>query len=570
MLKKLLYIALALGLCLSCKKEGGDTPGPAPDPPTPSEWTIGGKVTGSDGTSLSGVTVSDGFVCTQTDANGNYYLQSALTDADFVFVSTPSGYSAPVENALPVFYKRIDALTKTDGRYKDVNFTLQKINNPNRFTLFLSGDPQPRSSSAGFDKIGYHSLDCVDDMCKDFKETADPLLKSQPVYGIVLGDICHNDASLFTTYRSKMKNNGFPSYHVIGNHDHDLKKIGDKESATSFESVFGPSNYSFDLGNVHFVVIDNMMVTSEQRSSNSGTDLADAIRDDIWQWFSNDLQYVDRNKTLMICTHSPMFMRAGQKMASRGTVTLDGKKFSNHYADVDNLIKDFKKVYAWAGHTHTMYNYVDTSDPRVESHTVSRVTGELWTNEYEASGTPRGYVVLSYDNDRITWKFHPIKYQKGKHCMTKQPDYKYRDWNYVDGVAKMKADGTMDLDDSYQMHIYAPGTYAASDNTVYVNIFMWDELWKLPKFTFNGSTTTMTRYNKNNFCFYDMGCNEIQTWYKTNNSTLKDDSSGYSIDKTNCSTMFSAFVQSSGAGKKTGAVSVVDRFGNEYKQTITW
>ena len=81
MLKKFLYIALALGLCLSCKKEGGDTPGPAPDPPTPSEWTIGGKVTGSDGTSLSGVTVSDGFVCTQTDANGSYYLAKLYPDA---------------------------------------------------------------------------------------------------------------------------------------------------------------------------------------------------------------------------------------------------------------------------------------------------------------------------------------------------------------------------------------------------------------------------------------------------------------------------------------------------------
>lgn len=567
MMKKYICAVLLLAACSSCRKEGGDEPGPQPDP-KPTEYNISGCITGSDGRKLAGVVVSDGLVCTQTDDSGNYYLNSSLEGVDFVIVSTPAGYGAPVQDALPVYYRRLDALQKEDGKYSNVDFTLQKIADPERFTIFFAGDPQPRSSGAGYDKIGYHSLECVDDMCRDFKETAAGILPDRPVYGIILGDVCHNDASLFTTYRGKMKTNGFPSYHVLGNHDHDLNKVGDKESATTFESNFGPCNYSFNLGKLHIVVLDNMIVTSKKRSTNSGEDLADGLRDDIWQWLQNDLKYVDRNTTLMICTHSPMFMCMGQKMRSRGTFTFDGKQMTPHYADVDNLIKDFKKVYAWAGHTHAMYNYVNVDDPRVESHTVSRVTGELWTNEYVTNGTPRGYVIFDYNNGDIKWKFHPIKYQSGKHCMAKQPSYEHRDWDYNNGVAKMKADGKT-LDESYQMHVYAPNTYKKDDNLIYANIFMWDEKWGTPKLVFNGASTKMKRYTANTYRYYDYSCYEMQTWYKANNSTLSG--ADYNVGTANSCTIFTAAVQNpAGAGKNKATVTVEDRFGNTYTSNISW
>lgn len=116
------------------------------------------------------------------------------------------------------------------------------------------------------------------------------------------------------------------------------------------------------------------------------------------------------------------------------------------------------------------------------------------------------------------------------------------------------------------MHIFAPGSYAVGDNLVYVNVFLWDELWKTPTFTANGTTTTMTRMGAaGKYTIGDLASGEINAWYKKYNSTLA--SGDYSADADQCCTMFSA---PAGAAHGTGTVSVQDRFGNVYQQSITW
>ncbi|MBR0394208.1 MAG: hypothetical protein IIX04_03790 [Alistipes sp.] len=80
---------------------------------TEGEWgyeegtTIAGYVK-SNGAPLKGVVVSDGLLCTQTNEKGFYSLKSDLSNAKFVMVSIPSGYTAPTDgNGLPIFYHRI-------------------------------------------------------------------------------------------------------------------------------------------------------------------------------------------------------------------------------------------------------------------------------------------------------------------------------------------------------------------------------------------------------------------------------------------------------------------------------
>lgn len=68
---------------------------------------IGGRVY-SNGKGLKNVVVSDGINCTLTDVDGNYKLNS-VSNTEFVFVSTPSGYLPDVKDkTLPLFYKRIE------------------------------------------------------------------------------------------------------------------------------------------------------------------------------------------------------------------------------------------------------------------------------------------------------------------------------------------------------------------------------------------------------------------------------------------------------------------------------
>ena len=539
-----LFIVLAI---TSCNKEVVSGGGEGQEPPK--DWTISGCVKGDDGKALEGVVVSDGLNCVKTDKEGRYYLPADLSKTEYVMVSTPSGYSAPVEDGHACFWKWLkDSSNESNGKYS-VDFTLNKISNPNRYSVFIFADPQPRGRSAGYDKIAYHSLDCCDDMYLDMKEYA-ATRNSYPVYGIGLGDIVHRDLSLLPQYRNGMAATGVTTYNVIGNHDQGNKtNLSDPEASRPYEEIMGPTNYSFNLGNMHYLMLDNMMVQANKPADECATGLTD----DIWKWVQNDLKHVPLDTPLMVCAHSPM-MRTESGSNRSGS----------HLGELRNLLSKYKKAYVWAGHTHTSFNYVDKDNPVIETHTVSRVTGALWTNEYLGSnGTPRGYVVFDYDNGDVSWKFKPLYYQKGSYVGNytggDQFDYLWRDWDYVNGRAIMKSTGKP-LDDSYQMQVFPPKTYG--DDYLYVNIFLWDELWNTPRFTMDGTTSLMKRVTEKDFCY------SYSDWFITDfYSSRSVSSTDFTPNKNNNSSMFRVHVDSESG---SGTVTVKDRFGNEHKSTITW
>ena len=543
----LLILIAVLGLA-SCSKEPGPNGGNGGDEPI-KEWTISGYVKGDDGKALEGVVVSDGLNCVKTDKEGRYYLPADLSKTEYVMVSTPSGYSAPVEDGHACFWKWLkDSSKDSNGKYS-VDFTLNKISNPNRYSVFIFADPQPRGRSAGYDKIAYHSLDCCDDMYLDMKEYA-ATRSSYPVYGIGLGDIVHRDLSLLPQYRNGMATTGVTTYNVIGNHDQGNKtNLSDPEASRPYEEIMGPTNYSFNLGNMHYLMLDNMMVQANKPADECATGLTD----EIWKWVQNDLKHVPLDTPLMVCAHSPM-MRTESGSNRSGS----------HLGELRNLLSKYKKAYVWAGHTHTSFNYVDKDNPVIETHTVSRVTGALWTNEYlGANGTPRGYVVFDYDNGDVSWKFKPLYYQKGSYVGNytggDQFDYVWRDWDYVNGRAIMKSTGKP-LDDSYQMQVFPPKTYG--DDYLYVNIFLWDELWSTPRFTMDGTPSVMKRVTEKDFCY------SYSDWFITDfYSTRSVSSTDFVPNKNNNSSMFRVHVDSESG---SGTVTVKDRFGNEHKSSITW
>lgn len=543
----LLILMAVLGLA-SCSKEPGSNGGNGGNEPI-KDWTISGCVKGDDGKALEGVVVSDGLNCVKTDKEGRYYLPADLSKAEYVMVSTPSGYSAPVEDGHACFWKWLkDSSKESNGKYS-VDFTLNKISNPNRYSVFIFADPQPRGRTAGYDKIAYHSLDCCDDMYLDMKEYA-ATRKSYPVYGIGLGDIVHRDLSLLPQYRNGMAATGVTTYNVIGNHDQGNKtNLSDPEASRPYEEIMGPTNYSFNLGNMHYLMLDNMMVQANKPADECATGLTD----DIWKWVQNDLKHVPLDTPLMVCAHSPM-MRTESGSNRSGS----------HLGELRNLLSKYKKAYVWAGHTHTSFNYVDKDNPVIETHTVSRVTGALWTNEYlGANGTPRGYIVFDYDNGDVSWKFKPLYYQKGSYVGNytggDQFDYVWRDWDYVNGRAIMKSTDKP-LDDSYQMQVFPPKTYG--DDYLYVNIFLWDELWETPRFTMDGTPSVMRRVTEKDFCY------SYSDWFITDfYSTRSVSSTDFTPNKNNNSSMFRVHVDSKSG---SGTVTVKDRFGNEHKSTITW
>ena len=200
---------------------------------------------------------------------------------------------------------------------------------------------------------------------------------------------------------------------------------------------------------------------------------------------------------------------------------------------------------------------------------MARSTGELWTNEYCSSGTPRGYTVVEVDGEDVSWKFKPTIYQAdyiapNYSYTTGAPAYAYRDWNFVDGVAKMKDTGKT-IDDSYQMHGFAPGIQ--EDGYVYLHIYLWDDKWGIP--TYNGVTMEHLKYNSS--LSYNRAWKEMRQFYGTKCTTLSGNSdytAHVSLTKTNNEhTMFRA-PESKASG--SGTFTVKDRFGNTYSRTISW
>ena len=529
----------------------------------PDAFNVTGRVVNQNGEGLGDVVVSDGRQSVRTMFDGSFYLHSDLSDTKFIYISTPSGYQPPRVNGLPCFYQRLSALTPSGGVYTCADFVLEAVSNPERYTVLFTADPQSRNSSGwyAYDNSAYQSLEIAKDMYQELKEVA-LTMSDRAVYGICLGDLVHNTPGLLSTYASYMNKLPFMTYNVIGNHDNDTSAADDDAGAVPYEDIFGPRNYSFNIGRQHYVMLDNLIMKKGNDGKLSAFD--QGLDEKTWAWLRSDLALVSKNTTLMVCAHSPMFKLESGNERSNTAV---------HGPDYGALIDKFAQVHAWAGHTHVSFNYVYPSSHRhrhINVHTLARSTGELWTNEYLSVGTPRGFTVVEVDGDNISWTFHPNKYQRPafigieKGYTTREPAYTWRDWTYDDnGIARMKNGGAI-LDERYQMHVYPAGAYG--DNCVYANVFLWDGSWNTPVFTPTGGTP-ITMTNVTDDTRHDLAMTEIRTHYKTYCNTFKADPEYTSSIAGAITTLFRATVP---AGCKGGVVSVTDRFGHVYTQPVSW
>ncbi len=563
MKKILVFLLLFCSLAFSCTPDtfSGETG----ENETPVNANVSGTVCDETSSPMAGVVVSDGFQSTRTGSDGKFAMECDLSRVKFISVVQPSGYRVTTASGKPQFYKRLgegDA-QKINGVYQ-LRFTLNRVktSSPDAFTMIIAGDPQPRASSATYDNFAYHSLDCCQDMWKDISEYTSSL-SGVEVYGMMLGDIVHENMSLYSDYLKGIAKMDFPFYSVIGNHDNNPNASTDDGGAADFEKNLGPRNYSFNAGRFHVVVLDNLIM--KLNSSGKLKDYEQGLTDEVWGWLQSDLRYVDYSTPLIVCAHSPMFMLSSGSDRSASSTT-------RHGADYALLLSKYSKVYAWAGHVHDAFNYVygaSSKYPNIEVHTVSRATGALWINEWLCDdGTPRGYVVAQAEGEDLCWKFKPIAYQSYAPA-GKVPSYSLRDFSFSsDGVAQRNGKR---LDESYQLRAYPRGTYG--DNYVYANVFMYDESWGQVKFTSSksGISTPMTKVTEK-AKKYDAAYKEVYDFYKAECSVLSssDDFRLFSKSGEPLNPVPHLFRCYSSAASDSGVVTVTDRFGNEYSTAVSW
>lgn len=66
-------------------------------------------------------------------------------------------------------------------------------------------------------------------------------------------------------YLHLAKDTPFLMYHAIGNHDHCHKYENDYEAEAEYRKYFGPTYYSFNIGKVHYVVLDDHALPRTQQ-----------------------------------------------------------------------------------------------------------------------------------------------------------------------------------------------------------------------------------------------------------------------------------------------------------------
>lgn len=398
------------------------------------------------------VAVSNGREVVTTDSGGAYALP-ARADMN-LFVVRPSGWQVPVDrDGVPQFayvHKpagspplRYGGLEPTGPLPEAVNFPLAPGGPGKVFTCLAFGDTQTYSRrELGWlrDSLGRMLV------ARDTDEIACLLF---------LGDVMGDDLDLFPRFKRIVAAAGVPQYYVGGNHDFDFDASSDADSFDTFRREWGPQYYSFTIGDVHFVVLDNVrypcngidphpFCAAEAEPGYNGV-----ITDTQLEWLANDLAHVPDDRLVVVAAHIPF-----QTFASADRLTDVTDNFDRLAALLEG-----RRVLTLAGHTHTLEQILpgehyagfqeNTGVGPSPFHQIvaGAVSGSWWSGDLDDHGVPRatqrlgaprGYLELAFDGGRVVDTYHAFGEEGAMHVSLNTP--RFRDWArtlfaFVDGGA---------------------------------------------------------------------------------------------------------------------------------------
>lgn len=381
---------------------------------------IRGQVRGNTGTKtvpLAGVRVSDGLAVVHTDPAGRFTL---ISDGrrPFVSVSTPAGWQ-PARNPSGTarFYQPIDPARAE----QDVTFTLVPRVGDQRHSLMVLADPQTQSR----EETAMLHAQTVPDVVAAASAEGD-----RAIAGVVCGDIMFDDLTLYPEWERAVQRMGMPFYQVIGNHDLDVTARVTEDASATFGRHFGPTHYSFDLGSVHYVVINNVFY--------HGAGYLGYVDATQLAWLAADLASVERGAPVVVFLHIPALSTIDQR-STNATRPGSGNSTMNREA-LYRLLEPYRG-YLISGHMHEM-EHVEEGGP---THVVAgAVCGAWWSGPICYDGTPNGYLVLRGDDAQLRWHYQA----------TGQPA-------------------------SHQLRGYRRGSDPTAPDDIVANVWGWDRRWEV-------------------------------------------------------------------------------------------
>ena len=357
---------------------------------------------------LPNVLVSNGVEVVPTNAKGEYQIE--VNDETILFVIKPAHYQFTVlKDQLPQSYYihkpkgspalKYEGSLATGKLPKSINFGLTPTQEGKEFSALVFGDPQTYT----LEEVEFFSRGIIDEL-KGIKNMQ---------FGISLGDLVGDDLVLHQPYIKAVKEVGIPWYNVIGNHDMDFDATEDKYSDETYENNFGPTNYSFNVGHAHFIVLDDILYPDPR----DGKGYWGGLREDQLAFVKNNLKYVPKDKLIVLAFHIPL------------------KHNDNAFRSEDRerlfeLLKDYPHTVSLSAHTHLqqqLYYGKEEGWLQAEPHhefNVGTTSGDWYSGKKDEKGvpistmrdgTPKGYVIMHVKDNQYRFDYKvankPASYQ---------------------------------------------------------------------------------------------------------------------------------------------------------------
>lgn len=361
---------------------------------------------------ISGVPVSNGSDIVLTNEKGQYTL--SLSQDDIIFVIKPEGYVTPLSKKnLPIFYYihkplgspslAFPGVEPTGDLPESVDFALYSVKEPENYEVLLFGDPQPNSRL----QLNYFDQRVVSELYDTRRH----------YLGISMGDIVGNDLNLFEPYVDVIKKIGIPWYNVIGNHDMNFDITADSISDESFERVFGPTTYSFNVGKVHFIILKNIIRPDPRSPNKKG--YWGGFTEKQFTFIENDLKYVSKDRLIVLAFHIPIWEDY-----------VDNDIFRNNdRLRLFSLLENFPNTLSISAHSHLQHNVLMTNkdgwrQEKPHHHfNIGTTSGSWYRGELDslgipfsvmADGTPQGYATLQIDGNQYNIIYKASGYDADK------------------------------------------------------------------------------------------------------------------------------------------------------------
>jgi len=514
------------------------------DVPDVSGMTLKGVVS-CDGQGLAGVVVSDGYEVTTTDNKGRYYLPSQKKTG-FVFISVPGNYEVPNDGNAPQFFRRVAASANTVERN---DFSLVKVNNEKHVVISMA-DWHLANRNNDLAQFTGKVLPDVNACIDRYK------VDGTKVYVLTLGDMTwdlywYDNQFGLNEYIPYMNKLNSPVFNLMGNHDNDPYCSNDQEAEKKYRSIIGPTYYSFNLGKVHYVVLDDVEYLNNGGADGKVGDRSynEIVKQDLVAWLKKDLATVtDKSTPVVLATHTPLYKNPS--LDANGN-QVNGFELENGSALAD-CFKEFSTVHVLTGHTHINYS-VEGTDSLMEHNTAAICATWWWTgkNGYAGNhicrdGSPGGYGIWQMNGRDIKWCYKSIGYGE---------DYQFRayDLNTINITAAAFADKSTDTALAKYVGPYAQ---QQSGNEVLLNIWGYDRKWKI-EVTENGKKLDVVRVKA------------LDPLHIISYEALRLNAGATPTDAfTTMETAHMFKVVASGAAS-TLEIKVTDRFGNVYAESMS-